>query len=281
MCQPVGDDFILPVFSVYDMEKWLEAKTIAIWIIIAFTVVVILTVAVVKLVYLNIQKQVENRLRESGLQLAYQHQLIATSIAVQERERERIAADLHDALIGRLTTLKLSNQLIYKIREIDTALEESIAEARRISHDLSPPMLEFLSLEDIVAEVVREWRVHLNIVYNKRMLVVHETTIDFKLQLQRILQELMTNIHKYAAAALVQLYLRASAKGIVLLVSDTGKGFDPEEAHKGLGLKNIELRVLYLGGKFKIKSGMAGTTSVFVFNASIKLYGKDSGGNNG
>lgn len=248
------------------MEKWLEAKTIATWIIIAFAVVVILTVAIVKLTYLNMQRQVANRLRESRLQLAYQHQLIATSIMVQERERERVAADLHDALIGRLTTLKLTNQLTYKISEIDKALEESIAAARRISHDLSPPMLEFISLEEIVAEVVREWSAHLNIVYDKRMLVIHETTIDFKLQLQRILQELMTNIHKYAATALVQLYLRMSPKGIVLLVSDKGKGFDTRKGHKGLGLKNIELRVLYLNGKFKIKSGAGGTTSVFVFN---------------
>jgi len=248
------------------MEKWLEAKTIATWIIIAFIVVVILTVSIVKLIYLNIQRQVENRLRESKLQLAYQHRLIETSITVQERERERIIADLHDALIGRLTTLRLNNQLTYKIDDIDSALEESIAEARRISHDLSPPMLEFISLEEIVADVVREWRVHLNIVYDPSILVAHETTIEFKLQLKRILQELMTNIHKYAATALVQVRLRISLKGIVLLVSDKGKGFNLEEGHKGLGLKNIELRVLYLDAKFKIKSGKQGTTSVFVFN---------------
>lgn len=248
------------------MEKWLEAKTIATWIIIAFIVVMLLTVSIVKLIYLIIQRQVENRLRESKLQLAYQHQLIETSVAVQERERERIAADLHDALIGRLTTLRLNNQSTYKIRDIDSALEESIAEARRISHDLSPPMLEFISLEDSVADVVRQWREHLNIVYNTRLFIDHDTSIELKLQLKRILQELMTNVHKYAAAALVEVHLRVSCKGIVLLVSDKGRGFDLNEGHKGLGLKNIELRVLYLNGHFKMKSGEKGTTSIFVFN---------------
>lgn len=248
------------------MEKWLDAKTIATWIIIAFIVVVILTVSIVKLAYLIIKRQVENQLRESKLQLAYQHKLIETSITVQERERERIAADLHDALIGKLTTMRLNNQLKYKIKEIDTALDESITEARRISHDLSPPMLEFISPEDIVADIVNEWNGHLNVVYNYSVLAVPETTNVLKLQLKRILQELMTNIYKHAAATTINIQLRISGRGIILLVSDNGKGFDMKEGYEGLGIKNIELRVLYLNGKFKIRSGHKGTTSVFVFN---------------
>jgi two-component system NarL family sensor kinase len=248
------------------MEKWLDAKTIATWIIIAFIVVVTLTVSIVKLAYLNIKRQVENQLRESKLQLAYQHKLIETSITVQERERERIAADLHDALIGKLTTLKLNNHLKYKIEEIDKALDESITEARRISHDLSPPMLEFISPEDIVADVVNEWNGHLNVVYNSNILAVSEPTNELKLQLKRILQELMTNIYKHAAATIVRMHLRISGARLILLVSDNGKGFEMKEGYEGLGLKNIELRVLYLNGKFKIKSGHKGTTSVFVFN---------------
>lgn len=248
------------------MEKGLEAKTIATWIIVTFIVVTILVVSFIKLVYLNIKRQVENRLRESNLQLAYQYKLIETSILVQERERERIAADLHDALIGKLTILRLSNQLKYKIDEIDAALDESIAEARRISHDLSPPMLGFMTLEDIVAGVMNEWSMHLNLRYDRKILAEPEITNEFKLQFKRILEEVMTNIHKHAATAMVRVHLRISDTRLTLLVSDNGKGFDLKEGYDGLGIKNIELRVLYLNGRFKMKSGPKGTTSIFVFN---------------
>lgn len=248
------------------MEKWLEAKTIATWIIIVFVVVVILTVSIVKLVYLNIQRQVEHQLKESKLQLAYQRKLIETSILVQERERDRIAADLHDALIGKLTTLRLQNQLRHKIEEIDAGLEDSIADARRISHDLSPPMLEFIDLQDIVGNLVNAWSVRLNIVYEKRISSRRESSAASKLQISRMLQELMTNMYKHAEATEVRISLRVSDKCTILLVADNGKGFDVKKAAEGLGLKNIELRVLYLNGKFKTKSGSKGTTSVFVFN---------------
>lgn len=248
------------------MEKWLEAKTIATWIIIVFVVVVLLTVAIVKLVYLNIQRQVEHQLKESKLQLAYQRKLIETSILVQERERDRIAADLHDALIGKLTTLRLQHQLRHKIEAIDAGLEESIADARRISHDLSPPMLEFIELQDVIGNLVNAWRVRLNIVYDKRISSKRECPAVVKLQVSRILQELMTNIYKHAEAAEVWVSLSVSGKRTVLLVADNGKGFDVKNAAEGLGLKNIELRVLYLEGRFKTKSGSKGTTSVFVFN---------------
>lgn len=234
--------------------------------IIVFVVVVLLTVSIVKLVYLNIKRQVEHQLNESKLQLAYQRKLIETSILVQERERERIAADLHDALIGKLTTLRLQNQLTHKNNVIDGGLEESIAEARRISHDLSPPMLEFIELHELIGNVVQGWKVQLNIVYEQRITAAKESSAVFKLQLSRIMQELMTNIYKYAEAALVSIYLRVSEQGIMLLVADNGRGFDLGQVREGLGLKNIELRVLYLNGRFKMKSGNKGTVAVFVFN---------------
>lgn len=248
------------------MEKWLDPKTIAIWIIIAAVMVSLLTVSIVKLVYINVKRQVESKLKESRLQLEYQKKLMETSVVVQERERARVAADLHDSLIGKLTILRLKNQIEYNFDETDRLLEESINEARRVSHDLSPPMLDDIELCDLIENMEEAWKKHLSILFHKDIRTATPHPGDVKLQVTRILQELIVNCNKHAEATAVFIGIRITDNCISMVVRDNGKGFDVEAMSQGLGMKNIELRVLYLKGVYKIKSGEKGTTSVFVFD---------------
>ena len=78
------------------MEKWLDPKTIALWIIIVLAVISLLAVSFIRLVRINFRRMVEQRLKESRMQLEHQKQLLETSVVAQEQERTRIAADLHD-----------------------------------------------------------------------------------------------------------------------------------------------------------------------------------------
>lgn len=246
------------------MEKWSEAETIATWIIIALLLVGLFTFLIVKLMYVNFTKQIQNQQRENQLRLDYQKKLIETSVIVQERERDRIASDIHDSLIGKLTTLHLKKHLASDANDLDLSLQDCIAEARRISHDLTPPMIGYIELDKLIEEVVNSWNSFLTISFHKNIVTVPLKN-DFKLQLIRILQELIMNIHKHSESTFVAINLRISPKRIALTVKDNGKGFDVREHSKGLGLKNIELRVIYLNGIYKIKSGRNGTTSIFLF----------------
>lgn len=248
------------------MEKWLEAKTITTWIIIAFSAILVLTVLIIKLFYVNFKRHIENQLNESRLQLEHQYKLIETSVKVQERERVRIAADLHDSIIGKLTVLRLKNQLNHSTQELDALLEQGISEARRISHDISPPMLEFIELKDLIENTVKEWEGSLSVLFYSNAVQFECNNSELKLQIKRILQELMTNIHKHSGANEVKVLLRISTNRIALIVNDNGKGFENANGSTGLGLKNIELRVLYLDGQYKMKSGSKGTTAIFLFN---------------
>lgn len=248
------------------MEKWLEAKTIATWIIVAFIAVLVLTVLIIKLFYINFKRHIESQLNESRLQLEHQRKLIETSVKVQERERIRIAADLHDTIIGKLTVLRLKNQLNQDASELDKSIEESIAEARRISHDISPPMLEFIELADIIENTVNAWQDSFLIRFHKNVCPDYSANNETKLQIKRILQEMMTNTHKHAEATEVWVKMKISPSRFFLVVNDNGKGFNTQNGSKGLGLKNIELRVLYLNGSYKMKSGTQGTTTIFSFN---------------
>ncbi len=248
------------------MEKWLDPQTIAIWILIVLAVIALLTVSFVKLVRINFKRAVENKLKESRMQLEYQKNLLESGILVQEQERTRIAADLHDSIIGKLTVLRLKNQSDYDSTHIDLLLGESIDEARRISHDLSPPMLEFTELDELLEDLVAPWKKQLQISFYKNVNPDTSTSRNFKLQIARIVQELIINIHKHSGATKVAISLKLTGKNLFLAVTDNGKGFDVNEAKKGIGLKNIELRMLYLQGTYKIKSGEKGSTTIIAVN---------------
>src|SRR5690606_553709 len=192
----------------------------------------------------------------------HQEKLLETGILAQEQERVRIAADLHDSLIGKLTVLRIKNQSGYPLEQIDLLLGESIDEARRISHDLTPPMLEHISLDELLQNVLGGWSKSLYVAFYKN--IIQETFIkpDVKMQITRIVQELIINIHKHSGATNVWVNLRITGNTIWMVVKDNGKGFDIATGKKGIGLQNIELRMLYLKGVHKIKSGQKGSTAI-------------------
>jgi len=244
------------------MEKWLDPQTIAIWIVIVLAIILIFVFSFIKLVRIHFKRIVENKMREAQLKLEHQEKLLETGILAQEQERVRIAADLHDSLIGKLTVLRIKNESGYPLEQIDLLLGESIDEARRISHDLTPPMLEHISLDELLQNVLEGWSKSLNVAFYKN--IIQETFIkpDVKIQITRIVQELIINIHKHSGATNVWVNLRITGNTIWMVVRDNGKGFDIATGKKGIGLQNIELRMLYLKGVHKIKSGQKGSTAI-------------------
>lgn len=268
--QPCHYNALLSIFNPRNMEKWLDSTTVAIWIIIALLLIILLVTSLIKLVYINFKKTISNQQKESELKLEYKNSLIKTSIIAQEQERNRIAADLHDSIIGKLTVLRLKNQINYDFLEIDSLIEESIKETRRISHDLSPPMVEMKEMNEFIEDIIFHWKEKLNIQFYKNM--DSNTTVenDLKIQITRIVQELIINIYKHAGSSATIVSLKISETRMTLIIKDNGKGFDMDGKTKGIGLKNIELRVNSFDGHYKIKSNGNGTTSIFVFELPQK-----------
>jgi len=248
------------------MQTWQKPETIILWMIIVALFLIVLLTVIIFLVRAIFKKIIKAKEKEARIQLAYQQNLLQTTIKTQEIERHRIAADIHDALIGKLTALKMEQEITQKDEKTIHALHESINIARRISHDLSPPLIEFTKLSDLVKELLYPWEQHLfiNAIYDIR----HETsdTDDFKVQITRIIQEIITNIVKHANATQMCLHLKQTKNYMALLISDNGKGYDVAENSKGLGTKNIETRVQYLKGTYKVKSQLKkGTSNIFLF----------------
>ncbi|MBN3787823.1 histidine kinase [Burkholderia sp. Ac-20353] len=201
----------------------------------------------------------------------------------QQKERHRLAAELHDGLGQALTLVKLMNEdALMRIRrgEIEEAanlldatvfrIRETIGEVRQICGELRPPMLDKLGLPAALASLCRR------IERDAEMLSVEfDCDVDdddvpehLKADMFRVAQEALNNIVKHAEATEIALGLRHDAGGLLLTIQDNGIGYEnrpltTEDAHtSGLGLIGMQHRVESQGGTFSIASSATAGTLV-------------------
>lgn len=200
--------------------------------------------------------------REQKARAAYTLQLIAS----QEAERERIAGELHDSLGQNLSVIKNQAQLLLRqnglppvIRAQVEAISEMtslvIADMRRISKDLHPYQLDHLGLTGALNALVESAGNASMIAFRKRFEPVDDVFLrEAAASLYRIVQEGVNNILKYSGAKNARITLERDLQEALLVIEDDGRGFNPDEARQGMGLKNIAERARILGGRLKLDS---------------------------
>lgn len=247
------------------MEKWQDPDTFLTWIVIILGVMVMLIGTLITVFYLSYKKILQAKEEEHQTKIAYQRSLLKVSLDAQENERVRIASDLHDNIISKLTIIRLKAAIGSSAGEVDQLLGNAIDESRRISHELSPPLYEEKSLENVLITIIKSWSSFFNI--HKRIDVRSEVNVDknTKLQLVRILQELINNVYKHAKASDIYFTLRVTQKYTILILKDNGFGFNATNAVKGIGLQNVALRADGLGANYKFNSELGkGTRFIMI-----------------
>lgn len=204
-----------------------------------------------------------------------EHKRIEAVIESEEKERERIARELHDSVGQMLALIRLkasSLELVSQTlagNELLTLIDESCDEVRSISHNIMPPDLGSKSIEEILTNLIKKNR-ELNglTYYFMADGISDDLSVAVKFTLYRVLQEIIQNIIKHAFASKVTVSLTQTEDLVNLVVEDNGKGFDKNFIKLGLGLKNIHSRVKLLNGYLDIDSSIDNGT---VFNISIPL----------
>jgi signal transduction histidine kinase len=174
----------------------------------------------------------------------------ANTVGIMEgetKERERIAAELHDGVQGLLTAVKLN------LNDGETALElvnKTIEEVRNISGRLTSKTLKQFGLRVTIEDYCLMFP---NVAF--RFFGV-ESRIPEHIEalLYRCAQELITNSIKYAEAENINVQLLQEAEHLSLTVFDDGKGFDIATSAKGLGLNSIYHRIDAINGKIDLFS---------------------------
>ena len=191
----------------------------------------------------------------------------------EEKERFRIAKELHDgvnvdlsAIKYKLTSLLEKNNQV--INEVVTMIDKSCEQVRAISHNLVPPSLKDFSL----IETLEDFCNTTNSLHKPEVLFNHigETVnISKKAEVNifRIVQELINNSIKHAQASEIDVQISHRDNIIQLTVEDNGVGFDTKTiTSNGIGLQNVQSRVDYLQAKLDFNSNEKGTSYIIDIN---------------
>ncbi len=244
---------------------WQRENTIIIWFIIGLVLIMVISTAFLMLLKLNHKKHLDNQQKINQLNLKHKKKLQRSSIDIQEKERQRIGSDLHDSVINELNLLFLQSQAGQSEEQFIDSIQKTIQLTRRISHDLNPPLLDYATLDNLIKDLFQQWNIFYTIQLHIDKRPSFELTVEQKMHLLRIIQELMSNIYKHAEASQIQFQLRLSEKAIAFVMRDNGKGFQSPSNQIGLGLQNIQIRATLVKASFKYKKQIpTGTAFLFI-----------------
>ena len=205
--------------------------------------------------------------------------LSAKILELQDKERRRVARELHDSVGQYLAVLRMN---LDRLKDDDPRLvrdsallsetlevaDTAIAEVRTISPLLHPPMLEEIGLGDAIIWYIEQ--------FSKRsgMKVTINVPDKFErlpraieLGLFRALQESLTNAHRHAGAQNIEVTLSRVNRNVILVVADNGKGIPKPTLSRfqqgiggGVGLAGMRERISELGGELQVSSNSKGTS---------------------
>ncbi len=219
------------------------------------------------LFYVNRKNRQLNQQKIEVLKKQQETQRLKAIIQGEEKERRRIARDLHDGLGALLATTKMRINALEndapQIKQLPSycKAEELIDEAcrtiREISHNMVPTVLNQHGLEYALNDLCQSVAHAHNIRVDFLPFDLNEDLdVTLKVSIYRMVQELLRNVIKHARATEVIVQLTMESEHITLIVEDDGRGFDPSRVngHNGIGLENIRSRVEYLEGNMEIES---------------------------
>jgi PAS domain S-box-containing protein len=211
----------------------------------------------------------EEKLRREGIEQKIKSYAIING---QEKERKRIAAEIHDGIGQMLTSLRMKLEQIQdrnsepdpEVVMVNNMLAKLITETRRICSDLMPSVLEDFGLRSAIDDLVKSVKDA-----DRKMEVLVDANIrvsplsrELEMSVYRIMQEGLNNVIKHSQASLVEIYVDTSGDYLNMMIKDNGKGFYfnahqlhlKELARKMNGIRGMKERAELLNGAFNIST---------------------------
>ena len=212
-------------------------------------------------------------------ELMHEHEIDAIDrmLEGQEKERDRVAKDLHDHLGSMLSAIK--HQLgaveseVAEVRQdqgkqytkMHSMLDEAVGEVRRISHDMITVTLSRFGLDKALEDLCDSVRVKGRLDVELRHFgIERRMQRSMEIAVYRIVQEAISNMLKYADATELSVDVTRGPGHISVIVHDNGKGFDPQTPSMGIGLANMRHRAAAIGAILRVESTLGKGTTVSV-----------------
>ena len=208
----------------------------------------------------------QRRAAEDAIQ-AQQGRLRALSADLaltEERERRQLASELHDGIGQLLAVVRMRMDAAgppapEAAREVTALVDRAIAETRRVTRRLSPPVLYEASFGSALEWLAEDMRATHGLRVEVTLRGTPALRDELRLFLFQAARELLVNVVKHAHAARAAVSVFCDADCLRLIVDDDGRGVRPDvlelprQAHGGFGLLNIRERLTYLGGTIDVE----------------------------
>jgi two-component system, NarL family, sensor histidine kinase UhpB len=196
----------------------------------------------------------------------------AMALTVQERERRRIARELHDEVGQTLTAMLLQIESFHAdapptlrghLDELRETARSGAEDVRRIAQRLRPEALEELGLQSALVVLSDRFAEQAGVrltrsIENDLLLRTQDELVVY-----RVAQEALTNIARHAGATHVELVLDLDEDGaVVLCIRDDGRGFDPGAQTSTYGVQGMRERAMLIGATIRIGSASPGGTEI-------------------
>jgi signal transduction histidine kinase len=211
--------------------------------------------------------------KEALAQQAHQLRLLlAQTVTIQERERARIAHNMHDGvnqlIIGAILEVKAARERLASgdaapaeaaLQRVRAVLGQVDSEIKRIIHDLRPPTLDALGLSAAISRYAERFQVFAGLSCNVQITGgPRRLDPEVEIGIFRVMQEALQNAAAHAQATQTWVYLAFSLEAVRLEVRDNGQGFDlayilaQPEGH--LGIVGMNERAQTLGGSLLVET---------------------------
>ena len=222
----------------------------------------------------QLEQEIARRAQSEEQLLAYQGQLRSLAselILAEEKERRRIASDLHDQIgqalavsllsLGGLEASASSPEVSGRLREVRELIDQAFRDSRSLAFDLSPPILYELGLDAAVEALAQQMQARhgIRIAFEGDE---HPKPLDdgVRVLLFQSVRELLFNVIRHAQAGKAKISVHRDQNDIQIEVEDDGVGFDASRVGVsagrpgGFGLFNLRERLDLLDGRFEIES---------------------------
>lgn len=196
----------------------------------------------------------------------------------EERERERVARELHDGLGGMLAGVKIklsawgasqvNNDGNFEFNRIVSELDNSVKELRHISRNLVPESLLRFGLETALKDLCESVMTEPKYIDFQSFQIQPSLPLKTQLNVYRIVQELLNNAIRHSGASHIIIQCSQNQETFFITVEDNGKGFEVDlnvrADVKGLGLANVKKRVDFMKGRLQVESVIGNGTTIHI-----------------
>lgn len=256
---------------------------IEIYIVIFFTSFVLFFAGVIALFLQYKNKRALIEKEKLLIQQQHKQELLKAEFEIQQQTMQEIGREIHDNVGQKLTLASLYTQQLDfdkqypqihdRINSVSHIINESLQDLRALSKSLTSSHIENQPLKLLLETEMEKVAAVSGFSCDVQINAKNGYSTFFKTLILRIVQEFFQNSIKHAAGNRLTLQLNHHTDGVLLQLSDNGKGFDyaARGNYSGIGLKNIEKRAALVGGELSIGSTPGEGTFLKWFISEDKL----------